>query len=176
MKNAVLKVFLAALLLCAPRAYAQTAGAYQGYAGNAPQEPHAAAPQVAAPQVSAPQAPAAPAAPAAPVQAQAAAPAPPPDPCAAYKTSYQVYVACQDRVQKIQRMRDAMKSREDELTVPAAPVQGVPPVIPHNATVLQPPAPPTAVLQLAQPGQNGAAPPQQQIPQQNQAQTPPATK
>jgi hypothetical protein len=40
------------------------------------------------------------------------------DPCAAYMSSYESYVVCQDRIQKIQRMKDA-KTRRDEISRPA---------------------------------------------------------
>jgi hypothetical protein len=60
-------------------------------------------------------APAAPAAPVAPGTVPAAAEAPAvQDPCAAYMNSYEVYAVCQDRLQKIQRMRDAKKKRTED--------------------------------------------------------------
>lgn len=97
------------------------------------QMPAAAAPVApAAPAVAAPAAPVAPAPidmtqqilpqaiDPAPVATAPEAPAAP-DPCVAYMSSYDVYTVCQDRMQKIQRMRDAQQKRQPKPAAPAEP-------------------------------------------------------
>jgi hypothetical protein len=142
----VLSAFLLAGTIIHPAVAADTQGeAYQGYSGaGAPAgEMQASKP---AP-VEQPQEPAAPVVP--PPVAAAAAPSPPPvDPCAAYMASYNAYTVCQDRMQKLQRMKDAKKHRDDDLqeyyshleknNAPTVPPQ---PVLPTNGT--SPPVTPT---------------------------------
>jgi len=172
MRNKIFSALVAACVFCAAPAFAQDA-AYQGYSGadasagqkmpslsdslNAP--PSVASPQApAAPQVQSPTSPQAPAVAAktppavATATAIATAPAasqPPPDLCAAYKSSYQAYAACQDRVQKIQRMKDAKKGRDadaktysDFLNPPATPPAAPSPVAITPATPNPAPAVP----------------------------------
>lgn len=61
-----------------------------------------------------------------PAQAAVTAPPPAPDPCAAYMASYESYVVCQDRMLKIQRMKEAKEKRNAPppapVAAPAAPV------------------------------------------------------
>lgn len=99
-----------------------------GYGGTAdqilsaqPQAPSAPA----APVATTPAAPSAAAPAAAGTAATAAAPAAPVvDPCAAFMSSADLYASCQDRNMKIQRMKDAQKSRATAApaAAPAAPV------------------------------------------------------
>jgi hypothetical protein len=133
---------------------------------QAPQAaPQAAAPQaappVAAPMVAQPYAPQAPTVPPVmmdmtqqqpvpqPQQATAPQQAPtPPDACAAYMASYDAYTVCQDRMQKIQRMKDAQQKRQTRTapkpaatapaTTPGAPGATAPVTAPPGTTIPQP--------------------------------------
>lgn len=64
----------------------------------------------------------------APAAVPQAAPTTPPvkDPCAAYMNSYDSYNLCQDRIKKIERMKEAMQKRVDARKAASAPPAATP--------------------------------------------------
>lgn len=114
------RLFACVLLIVAGQmsstAWAESYQGVSGYSG-AEKAPQAPVPPVA-PEVATP----APVETLTPVQAPAMV-----DPCAAYMSSYQAYVVCHDRMQKIQRLKDAQKSRDAKLNPPPSIQKKSPP-------------------------------------------------